>query len=155
MAKAYVQRDTAVTGKYYVETEGGGDTPAGGGGADYSLEERKIGKWYDGSDLYECTYSTGWSVAASTSGAKTQTLELDVPDVKDLIWYEMIPVTRSSANSAVQGNAPRASAFSLTVAGDITVGSGKVDFLTVTANANLTWSGFSDVIVKIRYTKTE
>lgn len=24
MAKAYVQRDTAVTGKYYVETEGGG-----------------------------------------------------------------------------------------------------------------------------------
>lgn len=154
MAKAYVQRDTAVTGKYYVETEGGGDTPAGGG-ADYSLEERKIGKWYDGSDLYECTYSSEWAVAASTSVAQTHTIELSVPDVKDLIWYEMIPVTRNSANSSVQGNAPRASAFSLTVVGDITVGSDKVNFLTVTANANLTWTGFSDVIVKIRYTKTE
>lgn len=154
MSKAFVQRDTAVTGKYYVETEGGGDTPAGGS-AGYDMEEHVVGKWTDGSDLYECTYSSGWAVAASTSGAQKSTIELDVPNVKDLIWYEMIPISRSNANSAVQGNAPRSSAFSLTVAQDITVSSGKVAFLMVTANANLTWTGFSDVIVKIRYTKTE
>lgn len=147
MAKAFVQRDTAVTGKYYVEAEGRG--------ADYSLEEHKIGRWYDSSDLYECTYSTEWAVAAGTSGAKTQSFVLNVPDVKELIGYEMIPISRNIANSAVQGNAARASAFALTVAGDITVSSSQVTFLAVTANANLTWTGFSDVIVKIRYTKTE
>lgn len=146
MGKLYLQHDYRVTGRDYVETDGG---------VDYSLEERKIGKWYDGSDLYECCYSTEWSVAASTSESKNQTLELNVPDVKDLIYYEMIPITRSSAYSAVQGNATRSSVFALTVAGDITVSSGKVNFHTVTANANLTWTGFSDVIVKIRYTKTE
>ena len=153
MSKAFVQRDTAVTGKYYVDTEGG--SGGGGGSAGYDMEEHVVGKWIDGSDLYECTYSTEWAVAASTSGAKTKTLELNVPDVKDLIWYEMIPISRKSANSAVQGNTARALDFALTVAGDITVSSGKVAFLTVTANANLTWTGFSDVIVKIRYTKTE
>ena len=154
MSKLYLQHDYKVTGKDYVETEGGGDTPAGGS-AGYDMEEHVVGKWIDGSDLYECTYSTEWAVAASTSGAKTQTLELNVPDIKDLIWFEMIPISRTSANSAVQGNAVRASAFALTVAGDITVLTDKVNFLTVTANSNLTWTGFSDVIVKIRYTKTE
>ena len=154
MSKLYVQHDYAVTGRDYVETDGG-DTPAGGGSAGYDMEEHVVGKWIDGSDLYECTYSTEWAVAASTSGARTQTLELNVPDVKDLIWFEMIPISLNSAASAVQGNATRASAFALTVAGDITVSSSKVNFLTVTANANLTWTGFSDVIVKIRYTKTE
>ena len=154
MSKAYVQRDTAVTGKYYVETEGGGDTPAGGG-ADYSFEEHKVGKWYDGSDIYECTYSTEWSIAAGTSGAQNRSLQVNAPNIKDLIWYEIIPISLNSLNSAVQGNAPRALAFSLTVTGDITVSAGVVSFLTVTANANLTWTGFTDVIVRIRYTKTE
>lgn len=57
MAKAYVQRDTAVTGKYYVETEGGGDTPAGG--IDYSIEEQDTGlKWIDGKSIYQRTFTT-------------------------------------------------------------------------------------------------
>lgn len=55
MAKTYVQRDTAVTGKYYVETEGG-DTPTGG--ISYSTEEHEIGTWIDGATLYEKTIFT-------------------------------------------------------------------------------------------------
>lgn len=153
MAKAYVKHDYAVTGRDYVETDGG-DTP-GGGGADYSPEIHKAGKWYDGSDLYECSYSTEWAVAAGTSGSKTQSFTLNVPDIKDLIWYEIIPISLDSTKSAVQGNAPRASAFSVSVAGDITVSTGQVSFLTVTANSNITWTGFSDMIVRIRFTKTE
>lgn len=152
MAKAYVKHDYAVTGRDYVETDGG-DTPAGG--ADYSPEIHKVGKWYDGSDLYECTYSTEWAVAAGTSGTKTQSLTVNVPNVKDLVWYEIIPISLDSTKSAVQGNASRASAFSVTVAGDITVANGQVSFLTVTANSNITWTGFSDVLVRIRFTATE
>ena len=59
MAKAYVQRDTAVTGKYYVETDGG-DTP--GGGIDYSTEEQDTGlKWIDGKKLYRITVTGNFS----------------------------------------------------------------------------------------------
>lgn len=58
MAKAYVQRDTAVTGKYYVDTEGSG----GGGGVDYSTEEQATGlKWIDGKDLYQITVTGNFS----------------------------------------------------------------------------------------------
>ena len=53
MAKAYVKHDYAVTGRDYVETEGG-DTPAGG--VSYSTEEREIGTWIDDSPVYERTF---------------------------------------------------------------------------------------------------
>lgn len=126
---------------------------SGGGGINYSATEQVVGKWYDGTDLYECTFSSGWAVAAQTSSAQTRSLTLNPSGIKDLIWYELIPVTLNSLNSAVQGNARRADVFSLIVNGDITVSSGTVGFLNVTAGANLTWIGFSDVIVKLRYTK--
>lgn len=153
MSKLYVQHDYAIKGKDYVDTEGG-DTPIGGG-ADYSPDTHKVGKWYDGSDIYECTYSTEWAVAAQTSGSQAQTLTLNVPDIKDLIWYEIIPISRSSANSAVQGNAPRDTVFSVTVNGDIVVDNQQVIFHTVTSHDNINWVGFSDVLVRIRFTKTE
>lgn len=54
MAKAYVKHDYAVTGRDYVETEGGGDTPAGG--ISYSTEEQDTGlTWIDGSKIYQRT----------------------------------------------------------------------------------------------------
>lgn len=53
MAKAFVQRDTAVTGKYYVDMEGGGDTPAGG--ISYSTEEKQVGTGLEGEPLYQIT----------------------------------------------------------------------------------------------------
>lgn len=74
MAKAYLQRDTAVTGKYYVETEGGGDTPAGG--ISYSTEEQDTGiKWLDGKTVYQKSFTyetfievstTAWTATGST-----------------------------------------------------------------------------------------
>lgn len=58
MAKAFVQRDTAVTGKYFVDAEGGG----GAGGVDYSTEEQATGlKWIDGKDLYQITVTGNFS----------------------------------------------------------------------------------------------
>lgn len=44
MAKAYVKHDYTVTGRDYVETEGGG---GGDGGVNYSTEEHVIGKVAD------------------------------------------------------------------------------------------------------------
>lgn len=68
MAKAYVQRDTAVTGKYYVETEGGGDTPAGG--ISYSTEEQDTGlKWLDGKSIYQKTVVYTNAIAANSTTA--------------------------------------------------------------------------------------
>ena len=56
MAKAYVKHDYAVTGRDYVDTEGG----AGGGGVNYSAEEQDTGlKWLDGNTIYQTTFDTG------------------------------------------------------------------------------------------------
>lgn len=53
MSKLYLQHDYQVTGKDYVETEGG-DTPAGG--VSYSTEEQDTGlTWVDGSKIYQKT----------------------------------------------------------------------------------------------------
>ena len=65
MAKAYVKHDYAVTGRDYVETEGGGDTPAGG--ISYSTEEQDTGlKWLDEKPIYQKTYDIG-AIPNSTS----------------------------------------------------------------------------------------
>lgn len=65
MAKAYVKHDYAVTGRDYVETEGGGDTPAGG--ISYSTEEQDTGlKWLDEKPIYQKTYDIG-TIPNSTS----------------------------------------------------------------------------------------
>lgn len=55
MAKAYVKHDYAVTGRDYVETEGGG---GGGGGVNYSTDEQDTGLiWVDGtSHIFQKTY---------------------------------------------------------------------------------------------------
>lgn len=53
MSKLYLQHDYAVTGRDYVETEGG-DTPAGG--ISYSTEEQDTGlKWIDDKSIYQIT----------------------------------------------------------------------------------------------------
>lgn len=74
MAKAFVKHDYAVTGRDYVETEGGGDTPAGG--ISYSTEEQDTGiKWLDGRTVYQKTFTyetfievspTAWTATGST-----------------------------------------------------------------------------------------
>ena len=63
MAKAYVKHDYAVTGRDYVETEGGG---GGGGGVDYSTEEQDTGlKWIDDSSIYQKTIVYTNAIAAN------------------------------------------------------------------------------------------
>lgn len=52
MSKLYLQHDYQVTGRDYVETDGG-DTP--GGAHNYSTDEQVIGTWTDGKPLYEKT----------------------------------------------------------------------------------------------------
>ena len=60
MAKAFVKHDYAVTGRDYVETEGG-DTPAGGG-VNYSTDEQDTGlTWIDGSKIYQKTFEYNYS----------------------------------------------------------------------------------------------
>lgn len=57
MSKLYLQHDYQVTGKDYVETEGG-DTPAGG--ISYSTEEQDTGlTWIDGKNIYQKTVEFG------------------------------------------------------------------------------------------------
>ena len=152
MSKLYLQHDYKVTGRDYVETDGG-DTP-GGGGVNYTFEEREVGVWTDGSKLYECCFSSGWSVAANTGTAVTQTLTITPSDIDKLIYYEMIPLSRSAANCAVQGIPSRINNFALVCAGDIILNASQVKFKDVRADSSITWVGFTDVIIKIRYTKT-
>lgn len=72
MSKLYLQHDYAVTGRDYVDTEGG-DTPAGG--IDYSTEEQDTGlKWIDGKALYQITVTGNFS--GGTFSANTGITEM-------------------------------------------------------------------------------
>lgn len=65
MSKLYVQHDYKVTGRDYVDTEGG---EGGGGGVNYSTEEQATGlKWIDGSAIYQKTFDLNVSESGSTS----------------------------------------------------------------------------------------
>lgn len=87
MAKAFVQRDTAVTGKYYVESEGGS---GGGGGVNYSTEEQDTGlKWIDGGSIYQTTYALE-NITSSTSTFNLGITTGNIPDFGMLIDGFMI-----------------------------------------------------------------
>lgn len=63
MTKAYVKHDYAVTGRDYVETEGGG---GGGGGVNYSTEEQDTGlKWLNGETIYQKTFTGAFSMTGT------------------------------------------------------------------------------------------
>ena len=66
MTKAFVKHDYAVTGRDYVETEGGGDTPAGG--ISYSTTEQDTGlKWIDNKPIYQITYDISSITSSNTN----------------------------------------------------------------------------------------
>lgn len=90
MAKAYVKHDYAVTGRDYVETEGGGDTPAGG--VDYSTEEQDTGrKWIDGSAIYVKSWIWDSPITISANSAKTLTSSgVTIPDGNYIIRAEVV-----------------------------------------------------------------
>ena len=139
MAKAYVQRDTAVTGKYYVEMKGGGDTP-GGGGISYSTEEQDTGlTWIDGKKIYQLTVDCGAGPINTTK---------DVPHGIDNIdtIINMYGVGISSSNT---GPIPLV----------MPNGTGQIR-LAINANdvkliSNSDTSGVINIYVTMQYTKTE
>ena len=82
MAKAYVKHDYAVTGRDYVETEGG-DTPAGG--ISYSTDEQDTGlKWVDCKSIYQTTYALE-NITSSTSAFSLGVTTGNIPDFGMLI----------------------------------------------------------------------
>lgn len=93
MSKLYLQHDYQVTGKDYVETEGG----AGGGGVNYSTEEQVIGNWTDGKPLYQITIELAEAV---TIPANTWTTVSDVSalDIKELVSTTGKPHEKQSAS---------------------------------------------------------
>lgn len=69
MSKLYLQHDYQVTGKDYVETEGG-DTPAGG--ISYSTEEQDTGlTWIDGKKIYQRVYELGSTTVSQSTWVNT------------------------------------------------------------------------------------
>lgn len=124
MSKLYLQHDYQVTGKDYVETDGG-DTPAGG--ISYSTEERVIGKWIDGKPLYQITIELPESVAIPANAWTTVT---DVTDlsIKELVSTIGKPHEKQSA--ALDGY---------------------LDGSSLKVNTYLTWQLIS---ITIQYTKT-
>ena len=94
MAKAFVKHDYAVTGRDYVETEGGGDTPAGG--ISYSTDEHIIGTVAD-KTLYGKTIIVN-SVAANTFISQAH----GISDI-DTIWNIRGVVLYGTGNAAMVG----------------------------------------------------
>lgn len=120
----------------------------------YSTSEKVIGTWIDGKPWYEKTFSTGWTISASTGSAQTRSLTLPVDNVDILTSYQLTPLSLRSSNSAVQGNVARVNNFGVTIKGDITVNASQVNLLQVEVGSNIAWVGISDMIVTIQYTKT-
>lgn len=84
MSKLYLQHDYAVTGRDYIDTEGGG---GGAGGVDYSTEEQDTGlKWIDGSPIYQKTvvYTSAIAVNATTTLAIADYIGTDVAQIIEI-----------------------------------------------------------------------
>lgn len=82
MAKAYVKHDYAVTGRDYVETEGG-DTPAGG--ISYSTEEKQVGTGLEGEPLYQITVPL---TGLTRDGQWKTGLDVSITGVAKIYKYE-------------------------------------------------------------------
>lgn len=93
MSKLYLQHDYAVTGRDYVETEGG-DTPAGG--VNYSTEEHVIGKVAD-KTLYGKTI-----VINNVAGNSYITEPHGITDL-DTVWNIRGVVLYGTGNVAIVG----------------------------------------------------
>ena len=140
MAKAYVKHDYAVTGRDYVETEGG-DTPAGG--ISYSTEEQDTGlKWIDGKSIYQKTYEIG-EIPNSTSKVITTLSGVDVVIALNGFCYQ------ASAEAVRMRPLPFSAVSNITdnIRLDIT----DDELRIVTASSWTNYTGY----VTIQYTKTE
>lgn len=164
MSKLYLQHDYKVTGKDYVETEGG-DTPAGGGS--YTDEEREIGTWLDGSTLYEKTYNLHLSeltdLSASASLISGQVL-LDKLDYKNLWIYDGSVFNTAATNTynilSMPVNYPSSGSYSranIQINPSVNDGYPFVFYETTYGASQLYNNGLAKYVLSltVRYTKTE
>lgn len=87
MAKFYVKHDYKITGKDYIETDGG-DTPAGG--LSYSTEEQDTGlTWIDGKKIYQKTFPTEF-ITVSGTGWETTDVDVSGLAISDIIRGETL-----------------------------------------------------------------
>ena len=165
MAKAYVKHDYAVTGRAYVETEGGGDTPASGGS--YTDEEREIGTWLDGSALYEKTYKLKLSELtdlSSTASLISGQVLLDKLNYKNLWIYDGSMFNTAPTNTynilSVPVNYPSSGSYSranIQINSSVNDGYPFIFYETTYGASQLYGNGLNkyDLSITVRYTKTE
>lgn len=140
MAKAYVKHDYAVTGRDYVETDGG-DTP--GGGISYSTEEQDTGlKWINGKSIYQKTYEIG-EIPNSTSKVITTLSGVDVVIALNGFCYQ--------ANAEAVRMRPLPFSAVSNVTDNIRLDITDNELRIVTASSWTNYTGY----VTIQYTKTE
>lgn len=95
MSRLYVQHDYAVTGRDYVETDGG-DTPAGG--ISYSTEEQDTGlKWIDDKNIYQITIDLENAVTIP------QNTTTSVCSVSDLSIDTLVNIVTKPSKTAICG----------------------------------------------------
>ena len=105
----------------------------------YSTAERKIGKWIDGSDLYEKTIDCGNLPNTSTSST-----QIGVANIKNVVGIEGIAISSSGALPIPQSG----TAFADIVA--VWVGS---SMSTITIETGMNRSSYKGYVT-LRYTKT-
>ena len=142
MSKLYLQHDYQVTGRDYVETEGGGDTPAGG--ISYSTEEQDTGlTWVDDKKIYQKTIYIETATLSSASPYTSAALDIALDKV---FSTELIA---NQSTTRIYSQVSMWNSVSLTTA-RIT-NDNKIQ-LSTSSTSSVTWT---DIYVTIRYTKTE
>ena len=148
MSKAYVQRDTAVTGKYYVETDGG-DTP-GGGDISYSTEEQDTGlKWIDGKNIFQKTIVYNGTMSTSIQ------ISHNIVDFGEFLGIKSGAITRSGVGfKPIPGTAIVNSGASLSAGYSCNIATVSDTSVTMEMGTEIV-SSVTSLQFTLLYTKTE
>lgn len=141
MSKLYLQHDYAVTGRDYVDTEGG-DTPAGG--ISYSTEEQDTGlTWVDGKKIYQKTIYIETATLVNSTPYVSAALDIAFDKVFSSELVADQGTTRIYSQVSYWNNVSISTAR---ITND-----NKIQ-LSTSSSSSVTWT---DIYVTIRYTKTE
>lgn len=144
MSRSYVKHDYAVTGKDYVEIDGG-DTPAAGG-INYSTEEQDTGlKWIDGKEIYQITL-TGTTGAVASTGITV--IDLSGMGIDKVVNFD----GKFDAGYPLNSNASSANSGYWSFAQIANDNNGKVEALYMLTGASFV---SLPITVTFKYTKTE
>lgn len=144
MAKAFVQRDTAVTGKYYVDASG-----SGGGGVNYSTDEQDTGlTWIDGSKIYEKTV-----VLESVSAGLSQTIAHGITGIAQVIGYDLMPLIAHGGLAGITLNSFNSATASINAQWSVSCEAVTDTNIVLTVGSSIV-SDITQLAVRIRYLKT-